>query len=335
MAMRLTSPGLRSVSAPHCVRRGQNDTIVKQTSSNEHAASKMLSVGGQRQERERVKNPQVSTWLTRRDGLADRLKRARGAITARQLATEAGWHDGSKVSKIESGRQLPTDDDLEKWARITGQPHAVLSEWRTMLSEAQAFRTDFVRRVRNGNVETVDEQQPLIEKSKVFRMFETAEIPRFLQLVDYTRAILQASRFGVDDGEDLDALAEKRRESEMVLYDTTRTFEFILTEPVLLWGVAPAAVMHSQLDRLLSVVGAPRIRLGIIPLRAPIRHLPEHSFEIYGDTAIVRSDLGEFRETDSRLKRLSDIMDYLWEDAVEGDAARKLVLAAQASLPKS
>jgi len=283
--------------------------------------------------REPVKNPQVGAWLTRRDGLADQLRRARGAITARQFAIDARWHDGSKVSKIESGRQLPTVEDLEKWAEITGTPDTVLQQWRAMLVEARAFRRDYVRRLRNGNAEAAEDHGLQIEQSEVFRMFETFAIPRFLQVLDYAKALLAASHRMHGGVEDVDAVAESRLASQRFLYDNSRTFEFIVAEPALRWGIAAPAVMHAQLDRLLSVIGVPRIRLGIIPLGVPLTYLPEHSFELYGDVGAVEGYLGEFKETGSRWERLNGIMDLLWGDAVEGDAARRIILAAKADLP--
>lgn len=52
-----------------------------------------------------------------RDALGKRLRELRQAadMSGRQLAESLSWPP-SKVSKLENGRQTPTDDDIRKWA---------------------------------------------------------------------------------------------------------------------------------------------------------------------------------------------------------------------------
>ncbi|MGW0901063.1 helix-turn-helix domain-containing protein, partial [Streptomyces goshikiensis] len=44
-------------------------------------------------------------------------------LTGRQLAVLLGWTQ-SKISKLETGRQTATADDLLAWADATGHPQA-------------------------------------------------------------------------------------------------------------------------------------------------------------------------------------------------------------------
>ena len=58
--------------------------------------------------------------LEARKALGKRLRELRRAagLTGRQLADALSWPP-SKVSKLENGRQTPSDDDVRAWTRTT------------------------------------------------------------------------------------------------------------------------------------------------------------------------------------------------------------------------
>ncbi|MGC5309790.1 helix-turn-helix domain-containing protein [Micromonospora zamorensis] len=58
----------------------------------------------------------IEDWLIRPGGLAGHLRglRRNAGLTGAQTARQLGWAP-SKVSKIETGKQMPTDDDLFRW----------------------------------------------------------------------------------------------------------------------------------------------------------------------------------------------------------------------------
>src|SRR4051794_29572746 len=55
-----------------------------------------------------------------RDALGKRLRelRQQAGLSGRQLAESLSWPP-SKVSKLENGRQTPSDDDIRNWTRAT------------------------------------------------------------------------------------------------------------------------------------------------------------------------------------------------------------------------
>ena len=57
-----------------------------------------------------------------------------------------------------------------------------------MLVEAQQFRSDYERRMRNGQSGIQQEYADLGESTTSFRFFENAVVPRYLQVPEYTRA---------------------------------------------------------------------------------------------------------------------------------------------------
>jgi transcriptional regulator with XRE-family HTH domain len=273
-----------------------------------------------------MKNPEVHDYLTRNDGLATRLRRARGAMTASELADRAGWNK-SKVSKIESGKQLPSEEDLATWGSVTGADQRLVEQWRLMLVEAQSFRADFDQRMRNGQAPVQQEYSGLAESTTSFRFFETSVIPRYLQVAEYTRAVLEELFEQNNVPDDVDEATDERQRSSRYLYDSHRRFEFLLDEAVLRRRRFPPGIMRPQLDRLQSVIGLRNVRLGIYPsLSRPTKTLAQNSFELFDDIGYAETFI-----SDGPRLLIDDVLKYdkilvrLWEDAVEGDEARRLI----------
>src|SRR6266536_6047673 len=71
-----------------------------------------------------------------RHALGQRLRelRQQAGLTGRQLAESLSWPP-SKVSKLENGRQTPTDDDIRAWTRVTdaeAEAEALLASLHTL-----------------------------------------------------------------------------------------------------------------------------------------------------------------------------------------------------------
>lgn len=273
-------------------------------------------------------NPIISEWLTRPGGLAGRLHELRSAagMSGKDLATAAGWQP-PKVSKLEKGRQLPTAADIEAWAAACGAAGEA-EELIDLLGEVETIRVEWRHRMLHGQAGVQERYRRIVEAATSVRQFTSAAVPGILQIGEYARRVLTetAARHGVEI-DDIDDAVARRMQRQDLLYDSTRSFEFILTEPVLRWQPCTPTVMRAQLDRLLTVFGMPNVRLGIIPL-GPVTTIPEHSFVLYDDTAIVEMFVSEVLHTAVESAIYNRIMDQLWDDAVEGDEARQLIIRA-------
>lgn len=280
-----------------------------------------------------MKNPEVHNYLTRNDGLAVRLKNARGSMLASDLAERAGWNK-SKVSKIEAGKQLPSEEDLDIWAELTGADTHLRDQWKGMLAEAQEFRSDFERRMRTGQKELQRQHGDLAESTTSYRFFENAVIPRYLQVAQYTRAVLREffERHNIPD--DVDEATAERQKSVALLYETHRSFAFLIDEHVLWSRRFPPDVMRPQLDRLVSVLGLRNVRLGIFPtLSRPTNTLSQNSFELFDDIGYAETYISDgYRMLIDEVTQYDRVLDRLWADAAEGDDARQLILNAIARL---
>jgi transcriptional regulator with XRE-family HTH domain len=277
----------------------------------------------------------TQAWLVRPDGLADRLRalRVQAGLQAKDLAEAVGWY-ASKVSRIETGQQMPSPDDIRTWARACGADADTTESLLKILEEARAERTAWKRRMRRGQEAVQLDYNRLTAESTVIRYFETAWVPGFLQTVPYARAVfLEMVSLHDLDVKDIDAAVATRMQRQQLLYDPNKRFELLIAEPVLRWLLVPADVMRGQLDRLQTIIGAPNVRFGIIPMGVPLTTTPQHAFQMYDDLVIVEGFLGEQVHRGEDAAKYTQIMDRLWENAVTGDQARELLIAAARALP--
>ncbi|SIR90191.1 helix-turn-helix domain-containing protein [Micromonospora avicenniae] len=279
-------------------------------------------------------NP-IEEWLTQPEGLADRLRalRTQAGLSGKQLADANGWAP-SKVSRLENGRQMPAPADLYAWARACGADDTAAQELLRMLGEVQAAHRSFRRRMRQGQAAVQDSYNKLVAESRLIRHFETVYVPGLLQTADYARRVLtEMVELHNLDIVDVDAAVATRMQRQHLLYDTSKRFEFLLAEPVLGWLLSSPEVMRGQLDRLQTVVGVPNIRFGILPLGVQLVTTPQNSFQMYDDVAIVETFVGETTHRDDEAAAYAKAIDRLWNEAVTGEDARRLIVRAAQDLP--
>lgn len=270
-------------------------------------------------------------WLNQPGGLAERLTRIRKAagLTGEQMAASLGWQR-TKISKLENGRQMPTPADITDWARVTGLADEATAGLLAMLEDAQAVHRQWRHRLRGGHAALQAEFDALVRGASRIRNFEIMLIPGLLQTPDYARALLQESGrlHGLEPSGVEETVTARMRRQE-VLYDSGRSFEFVITEAAL-GSFRPCApeVMAGQLDRLASVPGLANVTLGIIPAHTQLALAPIVGFLMADDVTIVETYTDSGTLTGEESARHGEIMDALLAEAVTGDEARRLIVQA-------
>uniref|UniRef100_UPI003F494F0C helix-turn-helix domain-containing protein n=1 Tax=Nonomuraea sp. CA-251285 TaxID=3240002 RepID=UPI003F494F0C len=279
----------------------------------------------------------LEDWLTQPEGVATRLRelRTQAGLSGAELASQRGWQQ-SKVSRIERGKQLPSAEDVSAWAAACGASEEVIAVVLDLQEQARIAQLTFQSRMRGGQAAVQESYNKLVREAHLVRHFETAYVPGLLQVPAYARRVL-AEMIWLHDLEidDVDAAVSARMQRQQMLYDSAKSFEFLLTESVLRMLICPPAVMRAQLDRLQTVIGLERVRFGIIPMGVELRVTPQNSFGIYDgeeSLAIVETFIGETFHRDTEAARYARAMDKLWDQAVVGDQARDLIIAAADAL---
>ncbi len=272
----------------------------------------------------------TSERLTRPGGLAEQLRALRegAGLTGKDLALRAGWQ-ASKVSRLELGRQRPTDGDLDVWASTCGASPSALAQLKTLLGEVTSIHQQWRRRMATGQELVQSDYTELVAGASVIAHFETVYIPGLLQTPDYARRVLtEMVDLHALSVADVDAAIAARLRRQPMLYDDGKRFEILLAEPVLHWRIAPATVMHSQLDRLQTVVGLPNVRFGILPLDVELPITPQNSFQLYDDIAIVETFIGESVYRGTEALAYARALERLWDHAITGQQARAAITRA-------
>ena len=161
---------------------------------------------------------------------------------------------------------------------------------------------------------------------------EVSTVPGLAQIEPYARRVLaeMAETHQWSTG-DLDEAVAWRLRRQEILYDTTKRFDILMTEPVLRWSYCPPDTMVAQMDRLLSLQALRNVRVGIVPMTTPTPVIVEHSFSAIDGLVIVETSATEYQhQGDAEAVAYLNRMARYWEVAVEDEEARALILSAQA-----
>ena len=269
-----------------------------------------------------------------REALGRRLRELRSDadLTARALAERCGWHF-TKISKIEHGKQTPTDQDIRLWSiecRAAEQIPDLIATARAIDSMYVEWR----RHMRAGLKRSQTRSVPLYERTNLFRVYENTVMPGLFHTAEYSEAIFEFWNDFLDIPNDIDEAVAARMDRQRVLYNGIRRFAFVLEEQTLRTRVGDADVMAGQLDRLLAVMSLSRVSVGIIPAGGERHCLAQGSFWIFDDDRVkVESvsaglEITHPREIAVHVKAF----DLLQRSAVYGRAARELIHRAIAAL---
>src|ERR1700689_3582201 len=252
-------------------------------------------------------------------------------VSGRQLAAQAGWHF-TKISKIEHGRSMPSDADIELWCFHCGAE----SQIAELTAAARGIEKMYVELKRLLRAGTAYYQQELLDeeaRTRHFRIFDPAIIPGALQTPGYASVRLSEFADMVGIPADLQAAVAVRMERARLLLSGERLFHVVLGEHALHAALADRDVMEDQLRHLLEISRLPRLRLGILPTRA--RHYMTFcGFWIFDDReAQIETYSAAVRVTQpSELAMYAKVFEHYSERAVYGQQARAMISGAIADL---
>jgi hypothetical protein len=232
----------------------------------------------------------------------------------------------SKVSRIETGRLLPSVVDVEQLLTALEVDDGTRREL-ALARVANAEYQDVRASVRRGLHHRQRELAALEANATLMRHFLPALVTGLLQTPEYMR-VAMSSPLGPADG-DVGKAITLKLERQAVLYDKAKNFEFLLTESAIRWQLCESSIMAVQMDRLVSLSQQSNIRLGVLPLSKRVRNGAYHTFVTY-DRRLVTIELFSGRLV---LRDPKDI-DYYWSlfdffgaHALWADQAREILRA--------
>jgi transcriptional regulator with XRE-family HTH domain len=224
----------------------------------------------------------TGTVQAAREALGARLRDLRkdARLSGRELAALAGWHF-TKVSKIEHGRTMPTEHDLELWCfhcRAQNDLPDLIATARSI----EKMYAEIKRLMRTGTARYQREALEDEARSHRFRTFDFGLIPGFLQTRDYAATILADAAVMLGHPADVEPTVSVRQERARLMTSGDKLFDFVLLESALRTRVAPPEVMREQLRHLLGVLRLPRVHLSVVPMTAQV-YMPMCGFVIVDD----------------------------------------------------
>ncbi|GAA4018139.1 helix-turn-helix transcriptional regulator [Allokutzneria multivorans] len=252
------------------------------------------------------------------------LRRAAG-LSGERLAARCTMSQ-TKISRIETGRAVPTVAEVERILHALGTPPDVAER---MLQLARVANTDFTSLrayAEAGLWRAQDAIKALIRSATLVRQFLPVMPSGLLQTPDYARTVLTPAIPGKVK-RDVERAVAARLSTQDTLSDHDRRFLFLLTENAIRWPVGNPDIMAAECDRLAQVAEYPNVELAILPRDAWLPIRPLNYFTIYDDRLVtVELFSGVMTHRDPKdITQHAGMFDALLDHAVSGEAARELL----------
>ncbi|MFH9039033.1 helix-turn-helix domain-containing protein [Streptomyces sp. NPDC017966] len=249
--------------------------------------------------------------------------RTEAGLTGAVLAQRAGVGQPT-VSKVETGRMVPSSDVLDRLSRALGLDDSTAREVRDLLVAVEAAAASGPASGDEAPAGAVLDEA--VRSARLVRSFQCVVLPALLQSAEYARHVFESVPNSTPEAVGRAVAARVERQS--VLYEPGRESVFVLTEAVLRTWPGTPALMLAQLDRLLAVESLSTVRLGVIPWRRPVPLLPRHGFTLCDQRAVVvEAFTGERVSVDSaELAAYEEAFGRFERAAVFGDEVRELLL---------
>jgi hypothetical protein len=205
------------------------------------------------------------------------------------------------VSKIETGKQLPTVADVTAWATAAATDPAPLLE---LLDRARIEYATF--RERSAELAGVDRLQDTIGSAEAaatrIAHYQPALVPGILQTTDYARELLHLptgpAQAGASD-EQISRMIASRLRRQAILYEPGREIIVLTGEAALRTSIADPATMRAQRDhiaRLAETLTTATIAVTPFATQSPIAVL--HGWLLTDDLATIETYTGNLEVAD-------------------------------------
>lgn len=252
-------------------------------------------------------------------------------LSGTALAARLGWPQ-SKVSRIETGRQLPTTSDVTAWCQAVDADPTTRDRLLADLADVAEQYASLRQQLRHGLPAKQQAWAELERTSARIRVFEPVIVPGLLQTPDYARHRLGEAtrRSGASDADVATAVLDRMRRQDILYTGGGPLIQMLITEATLRYRLAPPEVMRGQLDRLHTATGLDTVQLRVIPFDRLLPTAPLHGFWIFDDRLVQAEHYTDelvLRSTE-QIEAYQAIFDELWDFGLAGPPAAALITRA-------
>ncbi len=254
-------------------------------------------------------------------------------MTGRALASAAGW-EPSKVSKIEHGKQLPSEDDLATWCQLTDNNLALPDLTATLRNVAAAY-LEWRRIAATGHARRQRQSIQIEGAAGLVRGFDALIPPGLLQTRDYAEAVLSRCIRFLGGPDDISEALEAHMQRQRVLHEGVGRFHFLIGEPALYTSIGDDEIRRAQLQRIIDSMSLPRLLIGVVPSTAEFFY--ETTNFLFYDTKLVQV---ETISAELSIRQPRELVLYerafkaLADQSAYGDDARVLIRKAREIRPE-
>lgn len=266
-----------------------------------------------------------------RSDLAQTLRKLRKAagLSGERLAARCAMSQ-SKVSRIESGKILPTVLDVDRILTALEVPAEAATELLALTRRANVEYTSWRSIAEIGTWRKQLDLKASEESATEARHFLPATPSGLLHVPDYARETLSPKVSGAAR-RDVEKAVRARLERQTVLEDVGRSFSFLLTEQAVRWRTASRKVMAEQCEHMAKLSERNNIEISVIPHSVEVLYPPMASFTVIDDRiAIVELFSGEVVLRDPKdVTYHRNLFDFFLDKALKGSRATAFLLAAR------
>ena len=222
-------------------------------------------------------------YLTERERLATALRdlRQSAGLTGVEAARRARMSQ-PKLSKLETGRLLPSVKDVQALLALYQAVPATCEELLEVAGRLHATMESNRAILRRGAARMQARLSELEHEATTMRYFSPIALPGLLQTAEYMRRVFSLELSGAE----LARTVAARQERQQILYDTAKSFTFVITEAALRWGFCPNQVMAGQASHIASLATLANVEVGVISLGSPVGDIPLHGYQIFDDRLV-------------------------------------------------
>lgn len=276
---------------------------------------------------------QTPTPVRRQLALELRTARTLAGVSQDEMARQLG-RSQSLMARVERAERLLTRDDTATWLDVARADDDVRIRVLALTEGAHAERSRW-ETAFGGQAHLQTEIRDEDRLAAVVNNFQPTVLPGYLQTIDYAREAIRVAdgQHYTVEGVDQQAALAARIERQSLLYETGRTFRFIVAEGLLYREPAPG-LLAPQLAHMLRMTELEAVDLAVLPA-SYMGALPWHNFLIRhpadGSPPKVNMELLHGPCPIDREKDVAiylELWDRLWEASARGDAALSLIREA-------
>jgi len=191
----------------------------------------------------------------------------------------------SRVSRIETGRTLPTPADIEAllsaYSADAETRARLLALARMASREYRAVRADRQRGMEHKQAELASFER----NGRLIRHFLPAVPTGLLHTRPYAEATLAA--LGTVPAGSFRAVIDAKMTRQDALQDPARRWVFLMTETAIRARVAPLDVMAAQCGHMADIACSHNVEVAVVPFAAPWPVMALNTFVLYDDRFVT------------------------------------------------